>query len=49
MNKDAVKDKRILIVDDVMTTGSTGSELAKVLIKASAKKRIFAYFCKHKI
>lgn len=37
MNKDAVKDKRILIVDDVMTTGSTGSKLAKVLIKASAK------------
>ncbi|MDE6613921.1 MAG: ComF family protein [Clostridia bacterium] len=32
-----VKDKRILIVDDVMTTGSTASELAKILIKAKAR------------
>lgn len=32
-----VKDKTILIVDDVMTTGSTASELAKILIKAKAK------------
>ncbi|MDE6189159.1 MAG: ComF family protein [Clostridia bacterium] len=32
-----VKDKKILIVDDVMTTGSTVSEIARILIKAKAK------------
>ncbi|MDE7216062.1 MAG: ComF family protein [Clostridia bacterium] len=37
VDKEAAKDKRILIVDDVMTTGSTASELAKELIKANAK------------
>ena len=34
---DEVKDKRILIVDDVITTGSTASELSKILVKAKAK------------
>ncbi|MDE5655316.1 MAG: ComF family protein [Clostridia bacterium] len=33
-----VKDKIILIVDDVMTTGSTASEIAKMLKKAKAKE-----------
>ena len=32
-----VKDKTVLIVDDVITTGSTASELAKILVKAKAK------------
>lgn len=34
---DKVKDKSILIVDDVMTTGSTASELAKMLKEAKAE------------
>ena len=35
---EAVKNKSVLIVDDVMTTGSTASELARVLKKAKAKE-----------
>lgn len=32
-----VKDKRILLVDDIITTGSTASECARVLKQAGAK------------
>ena len=38
MAKDKVKGKSVLIVDDVMTTGSTASEIAKILKKAKAKE-----------
>lgn len=43
-----VKDKCILIVDDLCTTGSTLSEAAKVLKKAGARKVIAATFAKTK-
>lgn len=36
--KDAVKDKEVLIVDDVTTTGATAQAIAEVLKKAKAKK-----------
>lgn len=38
INKNEVKNKVILIVDDVYTTGATINEIAEVLYKAKAKK-----------
>ena len=36
-NKDLIKDKNILLIDDVLTTGATVSECAKVMKKSGAK------------
>ena len=36
--KNIVKDKVVLIIDDVITTGATTSEISKVLVKAGAKE-----------
>lgn len=33
-----VKGKRVLVVDDILTTGATADEMAKVLLKAGARQ-----------
>lgn len=38
LDKELVKDKRILIIDDVKTTGSTLNECARMLKKSKAKE-----------
>lgn len=37
-NAEFLKDKRILILDDIITTGSTAGECARVLLTAGAKE-----------
>ncbi len=41
-----IKDKKIILIDDVMTTGATANQCAKVLKKAGAKEVFVITFCK---
>lgn len=45
-NPSAITGKNILLIDDVMTTGATFSELRKVLIRAGAKSVSGLVFCR---
>lgn len=41
-NRDRIMAKRILLLDDIITTGATASECARVLLTAGAKEVFFA-------
>lgn len=45
-NTNSIKGKRILLVDDVMTTGATFKEMRKVLLKAGATAVYGITFCR---
>ncbi len=38
LDREAVKDKRILLLDDIVTTGATAGEAARLLLTAGAKE-----------
>ncbi len=46
VNADKIRGKRILLVDDVMTTGATFSELRRVLVRAGAASVYGVTFCR---
>jgi len=41
-SKSLIQGKQILLVDDVLTTGTTANQVAKVLMSAGAKKVVVA-------
>ena len=48
-NKDDIKDKRVLLVDDVVTTKSTANEIARTIMDAGAENVHILALCVTKI
>ena len=46
INPENIRGKKILLVDDVMTTGATFSELRRVLVRAGASAVYGVTFCR---
>ena len=44
-DKKLVKNKKILLVDDVLTTGATANEIARILAKAGAEETCVITVC----
>lgn len=44
-NIDSIKNKKVLLFDDIYTTGSTANECKKVLLEAGASKVRNTYYC----
>ena len=45
VNKDKIKGKKILLIDDIITTGNTLSECAKMLKKSGCEEIDCAAVC----
>ena len=45
VNKDAIKNKRVLLVDDVFTTGATVDEISRILRSSKVKEVNVITFC----
>lgn len=45
VDKDAVKNKKVLLVDDILTTGATASEISQTLKKAGATEVYVLTLC----
>ena len=46
VNRDALRGKKILLIDDVMTSGATFNELSRVLRRAGATEIYGVVFCR---